>query len=74
MDERIQELQNKIVTVCLQCPHAKRAGAGRFECDRKRSHCHSSRVRRWLDEIKRLEEEKCASVYFVKRGSNPGEN
>lgn len=53
-DERISELEGKIVAVCAQCPHAKFVG-GRFECDRKRSQCHSSRVRRWLDEIKRLE-------------------
>lgn len=54
-DERIAELENKIVAVCLQCPHSKKWMAGRFECTVKRSHCHSVRVRRWLDEIKRLE-------------------
>lgn len=54
--DRIQELQNKIVSVCMRCPHAKWVG-GHFECDRKRSQCHSKRARRWLDEIKKLEEE-----------------
>ena len=44
----------KIVAVCVHCDHAKFV-AGRFECDRKRSQCHSKRVRRWLDEIKELE-------------------
>ncbi len=55
IDERIRELENKIVTVCMSCPHSKWAG-GHFECDRKRSQCHSKRVRHWLDEIKKLEE------------------
>ena len=53
-EERIRELEGKIVTVCIQCPHAKWA-FGWYECDRKRSQCHSKRVRRWLDEIKGLE-------------------
>jgi len=52
---RIQELEGKIVAVCVTCPHA-RFVTGRFECDRKRSECHSKRVRRWLAEIKKLEE------------------
>ncbi len=54
--ERIRELEGKIVAVCITCPHAKKWTAGHFECDRKRSQCHSVRVRRWLDEIKKLEE------------------
>ncbi|HUV55786.1 MAG TPA: hypothetical protein VMV84_01005 [Dehalococcoidales bacterium] len=54
--ERIKELEGKIVAVCAQCPHSKWVG-GHFECDRKRSHCHSARVRKWLDEIRKLEEE-----------------
>jgi len=53
-EEKIRELEGKIVAVCMTCPHAKFV-TGRFECDRKRSQCHSKRVRRWLDEIKRLE-------------------
>ena len=55
-ESRIRELEAKIVAVCVNCPHAKWT-VGRFECDRKRSQCHSKRVRRWLDEIKRLEGE-----------------
>ena len=50
---RIRELEGKIVAICMQCPHAK--WVGHFECDRKRSQCHSKRVCRWLDEIERLE-------------------
>lgn len=53
-EQRIRELEGKIVTVCMSCPHAKFV-TGRFECDRKRSQCHSKRVKRWLDEIKTLE-------------------
>ena len=56
MKERIRELEGKVVVVCMACPHA-RFVTGRFECDRKRSQCHSVRVRRWLGEIKKLEEE-----------------
>ena len=52
--ERIQELQTKIFSVCASCPHVKWV-TGRLECDRKRSQCHSKRVIRWLDEIKKLE-------------------
>jgi len=54
--DRIRELEGKIVAVCMQCPHSKFVG-GHFECDRKRSQCHSKRVRRWLAEINKLEEE-----------------
>ena len=50
---QIRELEGKIVTVCVQCPHAHFAG-GTYRCDRKRSQCHSKRVLRWLDEIKKL--------------------
>ena len=53
--ERIRELEGKVVSVCMSCGHSKFV-TGRFECDRKRSQCHSGRVRRWLNEIKRLEE------------------
>ena len=55
-EAQISELEGKIVTVCMQCPHSKFV-TGHFECDRKRSQCHSKRVLRWLDEIKRLEGE-----------------
>ena len=56
-EERIRELEGKIVAVCVTCPHA-RAFGGVFECKVSRRHCHSVRVKRWLDEIERLEEEK----------------
>ncbi len=52
--ERIRELEGKIVAVCVACPHVK-FRAGQYICVVKRSHCHSQRVRRWLDEIKKLE-------------------
>jgi len=57
VQEKIQELQNKIVAVCLGCPHAKWS-AGFYECKVGRRHCHSVRVKRWLDEIERLEGKK----------------
>ena len=56
IEDRISELEGKIVAVCMRCPHS-RFVVGRFECTVKRSHCHSKRVRRWLGEIKKLEEE-----------------
>lgn len=55
--ERVRELEGRIVAVCVTgCPHAKFSG-GSWSCDRKRSQCHSKRVRRWLAEIKKLEGE-----------------
>jgi len=53
---RIRELEGKVVAVCMACPHAKWI-TGRFECKFGRHRCHSKRVKKWLDEIKRLEEE-----------------
>jgi len=53
--ERIRELEREIATVCKRCPHSKWL-IGRFQCTVGRHHCHSSRVRRWLGKIKRLEE------------------
>jgi len=52
--ERIRDLEGKIVAVCMACPHVKWV-TGRFQCTVKRSHCHSQRVRRWLAELKELE-------------------
>jgi len=54
-EAKIEELEGKIVAVCLMCPHAKHFLAGRFQCKVGWGHCHSKRVRRWLEEIKRLE-------------------
>jgi len=51
------ELARKVLQVCASCPHGKWQG-GVMTCDRKRSQCHSGRVRRWMEEIKRLEEAK----------------
>ena len=61
---KLNELQNKIVTVCISCNHSRFVG-GHFECDRKRSECHSPGVRRWLSEIKKLE---------VKDGTRQGQS
>lgn len=55
-EERIKELEGKVVAVCMTCSHSKWV-TGRFECTVSRRHCHSKRVRRWLDEIKKLEGE-----------------
>ena len=52
--DRIEELERKIFQVCSSCSHFRWV-TGRFECTVKRSHCHSKRVRRWLDEIEKLE-------------------
>jgi len=64
---RIRELEGKVVAACLQCSHRKRWMAGSFQCTVKRSHCHSKRVKKWLDEIDKLEEEE------NKSGIQPGE-
>lgn len=55
--EKIKELEGKIMDVCLFCPK-REAVAGIWQCTVKRSHCHSKRARRWLDEIERLEKER----------------
>ncbi|MBA7558447.1 hypothetical protein ES708_00050 [subsurface metagenome] len=54
-EEEIRELERKIASVCARCPDAEWL-IGRFQCTVGRKHCHSRRVRRWLNEIKRLEE------------------
>ena len=54
--ERIKELEGKIVAVCLFCLHRRFVG-GIWQCTVKRSHCHSARVKRWLEEIERLGKE-----------------
>jgi len=54
--DRIKEIEGKIVAVCLFCPHRRFVG-GIWQCTVKRSHCHSARVKRWLEEIERLEME-----------------
>jgi len=51
--QKINELTLKVAQVCAGCPHMK--FTGRMECDRKKSQCHSKRVRVWLAEIERLE-------------------
>ena len=53
--DRIRELEGKIVAVCMSCSHRKKWMAGRFQCEVSLSHCHSKRVKKWLNEIKRLE-------------------
>ena len=54
-EARISELENKIAAVCMSCPQSKWLIGG-FQCTVGRSHCRSRKVRRWLDEIKRLGE------------------
>ena len=48
-----QELENKIVGVCIKCPHAKFV-TGRYQCIVARRHCHSKRVNKWLKELEEL--------------------
>ncbi len=54
MSDTRAELTRKIMQVCFSCGHAK-WWYGEFHCDRKKSQCHSKRVRKWLEEIKQLE-------------------
>lgn len=51
------ELLRKVMQVCASCPHAKWQG-GTMTCDRKKSQCHSKRVRKWLEELKSLERDE----------------
>ncbi len=51
--EAQRELENKIVAVCVKCPHAKWT-VGRFECSVAFRHCHSDRVKKWRRELEKL--------------------
>jgi hypothetical protein len=55
--DHINDLVRQIIQVCAGCPHRKTEG-GQFICDRKKSECHSGRVRRWLAEIEKLKAER----------------
>lgn len=50
--QRLQELTRKIIQVCSGCAHLKWRGGP--TCDRKKSECHSSRVRKWLKELEEI--------------------
>ena len=51
MRDEKNELIRKILQVCAACPHLKPDAS----CDRKKSQCHSKRVRAWLKKIEELE-------------------
>jgi len=53
-EERIRELKNKIVAVCVTCPQAKGKGTA-WQCQVSPRRCHSKKVRRWLKELEDLE-------------------
>jgi len=63
--ERISERENKIAAVCRSCSHAKWLVGG-FQCTVGRSHCRSRRVRRWLNEIKKLGEAEAEVLKMAK--------
>ena len=48
-----RELENKIVAVCVKCPHAKFV-TGHFECHVAFRHCHYDRVKKWRRELDKL--------------------
>ena len=50
-DER-NELIRKILQVCSSCCHLKSRYP--FECDRRKSLCHSKRVQKWLKELEAI--------------------
>jgi hypothetical protein len=56
-DDEKNELIRKIVQVCASCGHFKGQGKA-AECDRKKSLCHSKRVRRWLGKIEKIDKEE----------------
>lgn len=65
MADEKNELVRKILQVCGACSHGQGKGRG-LVCDRKKSLCHSKKVRQWLKEIKQLE--------VKQRGKNKGED
>lgn len=54
------ELTRRIMAVCTGCGHFKWEGYKGF-CNRKSTPCHSSRVRRWLAELEKLEAPVCVA-------------
>ena len=48
-----RELENKIVAVCVKCPHAKFV-TGHFECQVAFRHCHYDRVKKWRRELEKI--------------------
>jgi len=54
--DKINELSRQILQVCARCPHGKWVRSAMI-CDRKKSECHSKRVRKWLEEIEKLKRE-----------------
>ena len=46
-----QELTRWIMQVCVSCTHLGANAA----CDRKKSQCHSKRVKKWLKELEEME-------------------
>jgi hypothetical protein len=52
-EDRIRELKQKIDRACMRCPNSEWL-IGRFQCTVGRRRCQNRRVRRWLDEIKKL--------------------
>jgi hypothetical protein len=45
------DIIQKIAQVCVSCPHMKFKGG--MVCDRKKSQCHSGKVRKWLAELEK---------------------
>jgi hypothetical protein len=52
--QKRNELVRRILQLCGACSHGQGKGRGLI-CDRKKSQCHSKRVRKWLEEIDFLE-------------------
>lgn len=53
LEDRKTDLTRKIMQVCSSCTHLKFTGG--MQCDRKRSQCHSKRVRSWMKELEELD-------------------
>ncbi len=50
--DRAVELSRLILQVCRSCAHLNK---NTFVCDTRKGHCHSSRVRKWLGELEKIE-------------------
>jgi len=61
VEDEKNELVRKILQVCAGCPHFKKDAS----CDRKKSQCHSKRVRQWLERIEELEQKGSGCVVSV---------
>ncbi len=65
-EEQLRQLEQKIAGYCISSNGDHREWLiGRFQCKVGRRQCHSSRVGKWLGEIKKLEAKGDGNIDIV---------